>query len=145
MSKYLIKRNDVYHFRIGIPIDVRPFFGDRVEYHASLKTSNKKEADLRKLKFLKLIKERIKSIREDNLENKVYYQSDDFYDNVSEQIENINNQRKRTYQAIAILDDNELYLYFNKTLINSQCKDILDAIDVFIAEVDDSLMNEYAH
>ena len=45
-----------------------------------LKTSDKIEADIEKLMFLKFIKERIKKFREDRLEIKAYHESDDFYD-----------------------------------------------------------------
>ena len=145
MSKYLVKRNDVYHFRIGIPVDVRPNFRDRNEYHMSLKTSNKKEADIKKLILLKFIKERIKKIREDKLERKSYYKSDDFYDNVSEQIEEINKNRKETYRQIAVLDDNELDTYFNKALIKSQCDTLLAQIEFLLDQIEDNVLRNYAY
>lgn len=36
--QYLVKRNGIYHFRIAIPLYLKPYFGNKTEYTNSTRT-----------------------------------------------------------------------------------------------------------
>ncbi|WP_368492059.1 DUF6538 domain-containing protein [Campylobacter showae] len=38
--QYLVKRNGIYHFRIAIPLYLKPYFGNKTEYTNSTRTKH---------------------------------------------------------------------------------------------------------